>query len=61
MSLHELDDECHERIEQLVRQRMKREGVTEEAKRTDPMKGVGMINNIKSAVEEIVVKELIYK
>lgn len=59
--LHELDEECHERIDQLVRQMMKREGVTEEVKRVDMMKWGGMINNIKSAAEQIVVKELIYK
>ena len=59
--LYELNEECHERMEQLVRQMMKREGVTEEVKRTDPMKWVGMINSIKSAAEEIVVKEVIYK
>lgn len=59
--LYELDEECHEQVEKLVKQMMKREGVAEEVKRMNPMKWVGMVNNIKNAAEEIVVKELIYK
>lgn len=37
-----------------------RAGITEELKATDQMKWVGLINNVKSAVEEIVAKEIIY-
>lgn len=59
--LHELDEECHEQMEELVRQMMKMEEVTEEVERMDLIKWIGMVNNIKSAAEEIVVKELIYQ
>ncbi|MBP3542664.1 MAG: TnpV protein [Lachnospiraceae bacterium] len=34
--------------------------VTEELKATDQMKWVGLINNVRSSAEEIVLKELIY-
>lgn len=59
--LHELDEECHEQMEELVSQMMKRKGVTEDVKRTDSMKWIGLVNDIKSTAEEIVVKELIYQ
>ena len=35
-------------------------GVTEKLKATDQMKWVGLMNNLKSCAEEIVLKELIY-
>ena len=36
------------------------EGVTEELKATDPMKWVGLMNNLRNAAEETVLAELIY-
>ena len=35
-------------------------GVTEELKERDPMKWVGLMNNLQNAAEEIILKELIY-
>lgn len=35
-------------------------GITEELKVTDQMKWVGLMNNVRSLAEEIVLKELIY-
>lgn len=35
-------------------------GVTEELKATDQMKWVGLMNNVKSVAEEVVIKERIY-
>ncbi|MBQ5445842.1 MAG: TnpV protein [Lachnospiraceae bacterium] len=35
-------------------------GITEELKASDQMKWVGLMNNVKSAAEEIVAKEIIY-
>ncbi len=58
--LHEVDEECHERMELLVEQMKVGTGITEELKATDQMKWVGMMNNVRSAAEEIVVRELIY-
>ena len=58
--LHEVDGECHARVEQLVEQMKAGAGITEELKATEPMEWVGLMNNVRSAAEEIVLKELIY-
>ena len=57
--LHEVDEECHERMELLVEQMKKEAGVTEELKAKDQMKWVGLMNNLRSSAEEIVIKEFI--
>jgi len=58
--LHELDEECHERMEILVEQMKIGTGITEQLKQTDQMKWVGVMNNVGNAAEEIMVRELIY-
>ena len=58
--LHEVDEECHERVELIMEQMKVGAGITEELKATDQMKWVGLMNNVKSAAEEIVLKELIF-
>jgi hypothetical protein len=35
-------------------------GITEELKTVDQMKWVGLMNNVRSAAEEIVLKEIVY-
>lgn len=35
-------------------------GITEELKVTKPMKWVGLMNNVRNAAEEIVLRELVY-
>ena len=35
-------------------------GITEELKEKEQMKWVGLMNNVRSATEEIVLKELVY-
>lgn len=58
--LHEVTEACHVRMELLV-ERMKAEaGIAEELKATDPMKWVGLVNNIINAAEEIVLGEMLY-
>ena len=59
--LNAVDDEAHERMDVLVRQMMEKQGVTEELKARDQMAWVGVVNNIRNAAEEIVLKELIYR
>ena len=44
----------------MVTQMAKENGVTEELKERDPMKWVGLMNNLQNAAEEIILKELIY-
>ena len=58
--LHEVDEECYERIELLVEQMKAGAGITEELKASDQMKWVGLMNNVRSAAEETVIRELIY-
>lgn len=58
--LHEIDEECHARVEMLVEQMKVEAGITEELKATEQMKWVGLVNNVRSAAEEIVLKELVY-
>lgn len=58
--LHEVDEECYERVELVMEQMKVGAGITEELKASDQMKWVGLMNNVKSAAEEIVAKEIIY-
>ena len=58
--LHEVDEECHARIELLVEQMEAGAGITEELKATDQMKWVGLMNNVRITAEEIVQREMIY-
>lgn len=57
--LYEVDQECHTRVEKLVEQMKAGAGIAEEMKKSDQMKWVGLMNNVRSAAEEIVVKEMI--
>ena len=58
--MHEVDEECHERVELVMEQMKVGAGITEELKASDQMKWVVLMNNVKSAAEEIVAKEIIY-
>ena len=58
--LNAVDDEAQERMDVLVRQMMEKQGVTEDLKARDQMAWVGVVNNIRNAAEEIVLKELVY-
>ena len=58
--LLEIDDACEGRMELLVLQMAKREGVTEVLKAADQMEWVRRMNSIRNCAEEIVLRELIY-
>ncbi len=58
--LRGVDDQAEEMLFQLVKQMAKDEGVTEELKRREQMKWVGLMNNIRNRAEEIVIREVIY-
>lgn len=58
--LHDVDEECHERIELLVEEMKAGAGITEELKASAPVKWVELMNNVRSAAEEAVIRELIY-
>ena len=58
--LQEIEETARTRIEQMVSHMAQTEGLTEELKATDPMKWVGLMNNIKASAEEQILRELIY-
>ena len=58
--LSEVDTACNEQMEYLVKEIAKREGVTEDLKRSDPMTWVGYMNNIHHRAEEIILYDLVY-
>ena len=58
--LAEVQQTAQRRMEQIVTQMAKAEGVTEELKANDQMKWVQMMNNLQNAAEEMVLAELIY-
>ena len=58
--LYECDEECSARMEFLTEQMKAGAGITEELKEKEQMKWVGLMNNVRSATEEIVLKELVY-
>ena len=48
------------RMEQMVTQMAKENGVTEELKERDPMKWVGLMNTLKAQAEETILTELVF-
>ena len=58
--LAEIDHSCNERIELIMNQLARREGVTEALKAADQMEWVHQMNNIRARAEEIVLSELVY-
>ena len=58
--LNQIDQEARKQVEILTEQMVKKQGATEELKAQDQMKWVRLMINIKSSVEEIVVKNTIY-
>jgi hypothetical protein len=58
--LHEIDEKCYELMDRLVEQMKLRAGITEELKAADQMKWVRLMNNVRSAAEEKVLKEVVY-
>ena len=46
--------------ERQVKQLTAEQGVTEELKEKAPMQWVGLMNNIRSQAEEVILRELIY-
>lgn len=58
--LNQVDRDANDKMELLVRQMAKRQGVTEKLKEENQMLWVGMMNNINNAAEEIVLLEIVY-
>ena len=58
--LNQVDKEVREKVEILMEQMAEQWGVTEELKMQDQMEWVRRMNNIKNAVEEMVLLEIVY-
>ena len=59
--LADLNEQAQECLSLIVEQMKATEGVTEELKEKAPMQWVGLMNNIRSQAEEVILTELIYK
>ena len=59
--LAEIDHTCTERVELIMNQLARREGVTEALKASDQLEWVRRINSIRARAEKIVLSELVYR
>ena len=57
--LSEIDEQAHEMLTSLTVELAKTQGVDEHLKATDQMRWVQLMNNVRSAAEETVMRELI--
>lgn len=54
------DKQAKARYDILMKQMLEKNSIDENLKDTDPLKWIGLVNNYKHSVEEIIFKELIY-
>ena len=59
--LYQTDVQAQHLLDTMIPQMAKEAGVTEQLKMTDQLRWIGMMNTIKSQVEEIIWNEIIYK
>ena len=53
-----IEERYSKKFDELVEQQMEREGVDEKLKVENPLKWIGLVNNIRSCVKEILIDEL---
>ncbi len=58
--LREIDRCCRERMEWIIAQMAKKEGITEKLKAANQMEWIRRMNGVLNRAEEIVLNELIY-
>ena len=58
--LAEMDTSARDMAEYLTKEMARKQGVTEQLKAQDMMKWVGMMNNIRACVDEIVLNDIVY-
>ena len=58
--LSEVDQQAQEMLELLVRQMAQEQGITEQMKAEDQMAWVGAMNNVRSAAEDVVMREVVF-
>ena len=58
--LAEIDRQATEMVESMTSRMAAEQGVNESLKASDPMKWVGLMNNIQASAEEVALTELVY-
>ncbi len=58
--LAEIDETCYKRMEIIIKEMAKREGVNEALKASDQLEWVRQMNSIHNRAEEMVLSELVY-
>ena len=58
--LAEIDRQATELVDSLTERMAAEQGVNESLKASDPMKWVGLMNNIQASAEEVALTELVY-
>lgn len=59
--LNEIDREANEMLHLLIEQMAQAQGITEQLKAEDQITWVGAMNNIRSAAEEVILRDIINK
>ena len=59
--LNEIDREANEMLRLVIEQMAQAQGITEQLKAEDQITWVGAMNNIRSAAEEVVLRDIINK
>lgn len=59
--LNEIDREANEMLRLVIEQMVQVQGITEQLKAEDQITWVGAMNNIRSAAEEVVLRDIINK
>ena len=59
--LAEVERTCKERLESMIPQMAKQQGITEELKARDQLGWVGRMNEIQHGAEEIILAEIVYE
>ena len=58
--MRDVQEQAQNRLDTMIPRMAVEQGVTEELKKADPLRWVGMMNNIKASVEETIYADLIY-
>lgn len=59
--LAEVDTKARNMVEAIISKSVIKQNITEELKAQDPIKWVGLMNNLKAQAEEFVLSEYVYK
>ena len=58
--LAEIDTSACNMAEYLIKEMARKQGVTEQLKAVDMMRWIGLMNNIRACVDEIVLNDIVY-